>query len=186
MSLFQDISFFKNIGEYKVANILFAQLLDIAIDHPREYKLIWESTNLHYRGEVLIVPDWEKYDPDNNYFDLLVISDGLRKSCIPAPLLKNNVAKALMSLVSIFEDKHHSLREHDFIEEDEKKAKVLEILKKYPQALEKARKYLKQTLIPYHGCEKCVYFYGDGGIHCAIHPFGKIATECGDFCMNAE
>lgn len=72
--LFNLVNQAKSIGSYALANLSFAVLIDLALDNEKSFSFEWEG---------------DSNDPDDYYYDLLTITDGLRSACIPAPLLKN-------------------------------------------------------------------------------------------------
>jgi hypothetical protein len=75
-TMFNLIDTAKDLGSFSLANTAFAVLLDKALDLDENvFQLFWDKS----RGN----------DDDDIYYDLLVVSDGLREACIPAPLLKD-------------------------------------------------------------------------------------------------
>jgi hypothetical protein len=172
--LLSTIQSAKNLNCYEIANIAFAVLLDKALDNPKAYKFIWESQDN-------LPEEWQKWDELETYYDLAVISDGIQKACIPAPLLKFGIAKAFMSLSSA-DDKHQSRRKYHsrkWLTADTEIKQIWGKLKAaYPNALELAQKYL--------GCSPCMYFAGQGAaINCAPHPCGAVGT-CADFAIDID
>jgi hypothetical protein len=97
--LFSVIDSAKKLGSYAIANLAMACLLEEALDRPHQVKLLWET---EYCNE-----NWELYSPNLNYYDIAVISDGIRSACVPAPILKDNVAKAFMSLATLVDRYDH-------------------------------------------------------------------------------
>jgi hypothetical protein len=169
--LFQIVEESKNVKCFDLANLAFAVLLDEALNHPKELKFLWESDSCG---------DWRAYSPGLNYYDLAVISDGIRSACIPAPLLLDKYAKAFMSMAEIIDRKQHN-RLLDW--ESFEKIPVLEIylqallgrlLQVCPSAIALGQKYLKQP----SPCDGCPYYYGNANINCAPHPHGLPESGC--------
>lgn len=84
--LFKIIEAAKNVGCYKIANTAFACLLNLALDRD-DLKIIWESQDNSQEDE------WENVEP-HSYYDLVVISDGLRDACIPVPIIRPGYQKS--------------------------------------------------------------------------------------------
>lgn len=84
--LFKIIDDAKNVGCYQIANLAFACLLDLALDR-EDLKIIWESSDNSQEDE------WENVEP-YSYYDLVVISDGLRDVCIPVPIIRPGYQKS--------------------------------------------------------------------------------------------
>lgn len=142
--LFSTIKQAKNLACYELGHIAFAILLDLALDNPKSYKLIWESQSNYPE-------DWQKWGQEmfaflsDTYYDLATISDGIQTACIPAPFLRPQIAKAFMSL-SVGGDRHESKRQFQhqkfLVAEQEIKLLYNKLLEKYPTALNTAQKYL--------------------------------------------
>lgn len=174
MSLFSIINEAKSLAAYDLANIAFAALIDEALDN-EWYQLIWESNENHPN-------QWRHYDQLNTYYDLFTISDGLRRACIPAPILRHNVAKALMSL-SKEEDKHTSNRVFvvaNWQNVGEKIRRLWDkLINNYPNVIDLAHKYL--------GCRFCKFFAPGTPINCFPHPEGlKGSQSCVDFVFDFD
>lgn len=84
--LFKIIDDSKNVGCFKTANLAFACLLNLALVR-KELKIIWESYDNSQEYE------WENVE-FTCFYDLVVISDGLRDACIPVPLIRPWYQKA--------------------------------------------------------------------------------------------
>lgn len=165
MNLFAIINRAKSLGTYATANLAFACLLDKAIDS-EGYKFYWEGENgfrCYAHPNCL----------EDSYYDLAVISDGLREACIPVPLLKEGVAKAFLQLVGkegfIWRREHNRQRVRLVSikllqsEIDELNQKILGA---FPNAHNLERKYLVLK------CQNCPYFDESHSIHCSVFPLG--------------
>jgi hypothetical protein len=169
--LFGIIEKAKNVKSFDLANLAFATLLDEALNHPKELKFLWESDSCG---------DWRAYSPSLNYYDLAVISDGIRSACIPAPLLRDKYAKAFMSMSEIIDRKEHNrLLGWDAFDklpylEAYLQSLLDELLADFPNAIALGEKYLTQQ----SPCEKCPYYFGRNEINCAPHPSGLPESGC--------
>lgn len=132
MKLFSLINQAKSIGSYALANLAFAVLIDVALDNEKSLSLEWEG---------------DSKDSNDYYYDLLVITDGLRSACIPAPLLKS--PKRFRSICNRETEKRWHQRRGVILGGDIKKEaeKILnEILKAFPDAYVMHAKYLDKPL----------------------------------------
>jgi hypothetical protein len=121
----------KELGSYSVANLAFSCLIDIALDLEKELHFIWEKSPGN--------------DDDDIYYDLLVISDGIRNTSIPAPLLKKpEVFRSLCKKEEEKEEHNRSIKqwilEIEF--EEERLSLRQQIFSLFPNALELKEKYL--------------------------------------------
>jgi hypothetical protein len=126
----------KKLGSYSVANQAFACLVDLALDFEKELHFIWQ----HSPGN----------DDEDSYYDLLVISDGIRSACISAPLLRK--PSVFRSLCRKEEDREEHDRVFSYLislKEKEIKKELKKIRRKLagtaPNAGELYRKYLVDT-----------------------------------------
>lgn len=131
--LFSTIDSAKNLGAYAIANLAFACLLEKSMELD-DLKFLWETQDNE---------NWELYNPDDNYYDIAVITDGLRSACIPAPLLRDDIAKGFMSRSEIVERREHN-RKMSRVLDSEKYVEELygNLIRAYPNAVLLAIKYL--------------------------------------------
>lgn len=163
--LFSIIKKAKKLGSYSLANLAFAALVESVID--------WESA-IHFK--------WIASPDDDEYYDLFVISDGIREACIPTPLLRN--PQAFREICSKEESRSIpvSKLDTDIVNIDTKKELEKlrsEIEQITPNAQELAHKYLAQN-----ECQVCPFYatgHNKGAIHCSVHPFGYPDQKCPDW-----
>jgi hypothetical protein len=162
------------IHNYFLANLGFACLMNEKFANKKELKIIHESND------------------EDDYYDLFVISDGIREVKIPLPLIKNH-----NKLVEYCGSNNNSRWRRDNQEISIKNMEELsnlsidnlivqikkdfdKLLELYPNCQRYARKYLADK-----DCTVCPYFareYNKGAIHCSVHPFGYPERGlCGDW-----
>lgn len=138
--LFKIIDDAKNVGSYQISNLAFACLLNLALDRD-DLKIIWESSDNSLEDE------WENVEP-YSYYDLVVISDGLRDACIPVPIIRPGYQKSCFldakERGNFWERRVHERnvgkcfpRQKEYLEE-----KLLEV---FPDCRELAGRYLDLT-----------------------------------------
>ena len=157
-SLFHVIDRAKNLSSYSVANLGFVALANAALDKEESLFLVWETC---FEEDI--------------YYDLLVVSDGLRSACIPAPLLAKPNAWRSICKKEIPKQHHDRNIEGIAVMSDfEIKTNLNSLLKTIltitPDCQSLANKYLANK-----ECQICPYFakgHNANAIHCTIHPFG--------------
>lgn len=83
--LFSIVNKAEELCSCSIANLAFVCLIEAALEYaPREVRFLWASDS---PKEYITFPAW---------YDLAIISDGLRQASIPAWLLKEDFAKGLM------------------------------------------------------------------------------------------
>jgi hypothetical protein len=131
-TLFTILNKAKDLGSYRIANLAFSCLIDLALDLEKELHFIWEKS--------------QGNDEEDIYYDLLVISDGIRSVCIPAPILKKPlVFRSLCKEEEDKEEHNRSIKEWilEVHFEEEIGAMFQQILGIFPNALELREKYLE-------------------------------------------
>ncbi|MCD8487877.1 MAG: hypothetical protein LRZ84_14365 [Desertifilum sp.] len=160
MSLFGIIDTAKNLGNYPLANAAFACLMELSLDCDRELEIRWESEDPE--GEFL----WD-------YYDILVISDGLRSACIPVPLITNRLV--WRSLAKIVDRVEHDRNLVEWVDPKPQLTHLRDqLLKLYPNAQELAHKHLEDDQSK-GDCAVCPYRvtgHNKGSLYCTVHPFG--------------
>lgn len=134
-NLFSTINKVKDLGSYSVANLAFSCLLDLSLDAEKELQFIWEKSPGN--------------DDDDIYYDLLVISDGIRRVCLPAPLLKKPLVWRDLCNKEVEREEHNrSVKEWILgVQDYESYVDYLKqgILDIFPNALELKEKYLSPS-----------------------------------------
>ncbi len=178
-ALFSIIKKAKKLGSYSLANLAFAALIESVMD--------WESA-IKFKWMVAPSAADEDYDDieDGIYYDLLVISDGIREACIPAPLLRNPKAFREICGNEDVRSTSASSLDADIVAVDTKKElENLRIaIEQVANAQESAHKYLAER-----ECQVCPYFAtgaNKGAIHCSVHPFGYPDQKCMDWEVNLD
>lgn len=162
--MFSIVQWAKELGSNHVANLAFACLLEAATNN-KHLKIFWEVS-----------------DCNNEFLDLLAVSDGLRVARIPIPLLRypdnfKNIAIQRQRLERFNFINPKVLQVEDITGELRKL--FLLILERYPNASQLAEKHLLGK-----ECSLCAYHcngHNAGAIYCAVHPFGYPNERCNDW-----
>lgn len=163
LNLFNLIESAKTVGSYSLANAAFAVLLDKSLDvSQKKIKFFWET-----EGD------------DDFYYDLAVISDGLREVCIPAPLLR--FPKAFKSLSVEIERRVHDRRFKE-ISLPQAKKDLTRIKEQIIEISPNVQELINTHISPQEGkfpsrgeCRLCPHFvdgHNRGAIHCTVNPSG--------------
>lgn len=164
--LFSTINKAKDLGSYSIANLAFSCLIDLALDLEKELHFVWEKSPGN--------------DDDDIYYDLLVVTDGIRSACIPAPLLDKPLVFRSLCKKEVEKKYHHRNYDHllKMTEEDVKNEvqklvqKLFEVL---PNCLDLQKYLVKKE------CTICKYRYDGSEIHCAVNPLGYPSPKCKDW-----
>lgn len=140
--LFTTIESSKKLGSYALANLAWGCLLELSLDEDKALKWVWETQEEQ--------TEWRLYNSTLNYYDLAVITDGLRSACIPAPILKDEHAKKFMKLATPKWKEEHN-RQVDakkfLVAEQELSQLFQKLMEDYPNAWELAEKYFEEPIL---------------------------------------